>query len=74
MQFFEKLKVSYCTLFLTGPALISKSFEDGIYVIGTVQTNRKEHISGMKVISIILKHHFLQMVRQQAFYCSGNKC
>ena len=43
MQFSIKLKGTYCTLlFDSSPALIHKPFEDGIYVIGAVWSNRKQ--------------------------------
>ena len=43
MQFSVKLKGAYCTLlFDSNPALIYKRFEDGIYAIGAVWSNRKQ--------------------------------
>ena len=43
MQFSVKLKGTYCILlFNSSPALIHKLFEDGIYAIGAVWSNRKQ--------------------------------
>ena len=46
LQLSEKLKGTYCTLFLdnffNNPSLIGKLFDDGIYAIGTVRSNRKQ--------------------------------
>ena len=46
MQLSEKLKGTYCTLFFDiffdSPALTDKLFEDGIYAVGTVRSNRKQ--------------------------------
>ena len=45
MQFFVKLKGAYCTLlFDSSPALIHKLFEDGIYAIGAVWSNRRQMV------------------------------
>ena len=46
MQLSEKLKGTYCTLFFdiffNSPPLTDKLFEEGIYVVGTVRSNRKQ--------------------------------
>ena len=46
MQLSEKLKGTYCTLFFNiffnSPTLTDKLFKEGIYVVGTVRSNRKQ--------------------------------
>ena len=46
LQLSERLKNTFCTLYFdnvfNSPSLINKLFQNGLYVIGTVRSNRKQ--------------------------------
>ena len=53
MQLFERLKMTYCTLFFdhffNSPLLIDKLFEDGVYSIGEALSNWKQILDWRKI-------------------------